>query len=390
MKVIIKMIITVILVLAMTVTSYGYTSDIQLEVNSTSYKQNASRAYELYNDLLDYWTDSESDTVIYPDVYGGSYVNDDGHLVILVTEQNYDAFNDAIPISEVIFENVSVSYSKLLTEKDKVVQAMLDPTSDLYGIVTSVGVVSSDSSIVVYVVDDGISAYSSDAEYADSISDIAECDIIVERGNNGLPPQNNYVSTSNYTVNPGSKISVNYSGYSSYRSIAFWAYDSSGNLGVVTAPHSTLQVGMPMTHNGSNFGTCTQAVFSGNVDAAFIKMEYDGFTPSTYIPGHGFSLNGGNVSGELPLNYTVYTVGAKSGPQVGKVTAQSVTTGYGISECVVASNYADYGDSGGLAAVEVNGKYYVAGIITGKTSTNNVGFTKVKPALNTLGLTIYH
>lgn len=389
MKEIIKMMITVILVLGLTVSSYGYTSDVQPEVDSASYNQNASRAFEMYNDLLNYWTDSKSDTIIYPDVYGGAYVNDDGHLVVLVTEQNYDAFKEAIPTSEVIFENVSVSYAKLLSEKDKVVQAMLDPASDLYGIVTSVGIISSKSSIVVYVADDGISTYSNDTEYTNAIKYITECDIIIERGNNGTTPQNNY-TTANYTVNPGSKISVNYNGYSSFRSIAFWAYDSSGNLGVVTAPHSTLQIGMPMTYSGSNFGECTKAVFSGNVDAAFIKMEYTGFTPSTYVPGHGFNLNGGNVAGELPLNYTVYTVGAKSGPQVGKVTAQSVTTGYGISECVVASNYADFGDSGGLAAVQVNGEYYVAGIITGKTSSNNVGFTKVKYALNTLGLTIYH
>lgn len=396
MKRIIRMLVVCALAISMAVMSYGDSSYVPQQIDSATYEQNLSRAYCLYNDLLDYWTDSETDTVLYPDTYGGAYVNDDGNLVILVTEQDYDIFDKIISINQVAFENTSISYSRLLIEKEKVVQAMLDPTNDLYGVLNAVGAVSHKRSVIVYIEDNGITTYSNDDEVADTIKDITgcECNIIIERGSDRPTLCNNNVLDSNSIVYPGYKIDVNYNGYVSYRSIAFWAYDRYGNLGVVTAPHSTLQVGMPMSYYGKDFGSCTQAVFGGNVDAAFIKMENSGFTPSTFFTGPGFDLNGNyyidDFASNGPERYPIYTIGARSGPQTGYVISGSVTTAYGITDCVVASNYADKGDSGGLAVIKVNGQYLIAGIITGKTASNTVGFTKAKHAIQTLGLTVYH
>jgi len=227
-----------------------------------------------------------------------------------------------------------------------------DSIDEFYSNINGVGLSLQNNAVVLYYVserDDAISFVHSNIQSVVS-TDNVEVSIVKERDAPCGP------------LDLGTKIND--------RSIGFWAQDSAGNVGIVTAPHSSIAYGANMHINGITFGTAQTPYFSGNTDAVFVKRTNSFYTPSQYVPTHGFTLYSGSYISPV-VGTTIYSKGITSGAKSGVITDLYYTTAYGISNVAVTTATADSGDSGGTVAAGGNStNRYLAGIITGRTAMN--------------------
>lgn len=192
------------------------------------------------------------------------------------------------------------------------------------------------------------------------------------------------------TVQPGSIISN--------RSVGFWAKDSSGNIGIVTAPHDSISKGDTIKINGTTFGTASTPYWGDTVDAVFIKRTNSSFTVSRAVTGANFSLVDDSCI-MLSVGSSTYSSGKSSGYKTGSVLDNnysdtfSSTSGSSVKlkSCVVTSAPCQGGDSGGVVAGgggTISGRY-VAGIIAAHTASGEQVYTKMVNIKSKLGVTVY-
>lgn len=99
------------------------------------YAANESKATVQYDRLMTSfapdWEEKESDPSIYPDYYGGSYINDEGKLVICVTGnagQHRQTLARIIESDDFVLETVRYSYRELMKVMDKIDAFLGDPS----------------------------------------------------------------------------------------------------------------------------------------------------------------------------------------------------------------------------------------------------------------------
>lgn len=341
-----------------------------------------NEANQKYNQLLLEWAydpnyldDLNAD---FPSFYGGAYINSQKCLVLQVTvfdDEVKNYFNGIIDLSNVCFEKVKYSYSDLKKAHSEIASKMSDSSDDSFiAKIAGVGFSIPDNSVSLYLI--GSKTIEKTLEIQKEIFEkLTSFDHIRIKTVSAKD-----VPTA--TVQPGTKISYS----NSYRSVGFWAKDSNDDLGVVTAPHSSLSSGTTMTIGSSTFGVAGTPYYSGNVDAVFVKRTNSSFSPSRYISGGSFSLGAGSSVGS-----TVYSKGVTSGYQSGQIVDNNYTTSYGISSCILADSTSAGGDSGGVvAAGGTSNLRYLAGIITGhQGGTNYLICVKALYILSTLNLTVY-
>lgn len=320
-------------------------------------------ACEKYISLLEEWSSDgtvNETTALYPSFYGGVYIDDAKNLVIQVTDVTDEIiayFGDIIDLDNVIFNEVDYSYSTLQDQYNIILNDVILPKT--IPSVNGISIVAKDNSVNIYVSEDNstsIMPYST--ESIDDFIMIDNVNII-----------NDSVISSCSSVEPGSKL--NMANSTSYRSVGFWAIDSNGNYGIITAPHGTLSVGQQMTINGSTFGTTTKKVFSGTVDVAFVQRTNSSFTPTRSITGVSYSINGYTTA--TPEGATVITVGATTGVQIGTVLSSSTSATYHdqtITDLLLTSTQVAGGDSGGIVLkLSSDSKLYISGIMVAKRRT---------------------
>ena len=368
--------------------SLVYAAEPVLETSliSNELQEKENVANEKYNILLKEWAINsqviDDTNANFPAFYGGAYINDYKELVIQVTELNEDIlayFSGLIDLEDVVLEEVEYSYEELIEQHDDIASKMNEnSSSSLITQIAGVGISIPDNAVSLYIVGADINAKSTDlqSEVQNQLSTFDNIKIIATSEKD----------TPASAVQPGTKISSN----GRMRSVGFWAEDSSGNLGIVTAPHNTMSEGTIVTVDSETFGTAGTPHFSGSVDAVFIQRTNNDFTPSRYVSGGGFSLYSNGV-GILAVGSTTYSKGITSGYRIGEVIDTNYSTAYGISNCVITSAPCESGDSGGIVAGNGNSSNrYVAGIITGKQGgTGYIMYVKASNILSTLGVTVY-
>jgi hypothetical protein len=317
-------------------------------------------AQQKYDHLIDDWSaddDVGDDDLRYPSFYGGAYLDEDKNLVIQVTYLDDDVkkyFEDRIDTNGVVFQEVKYSYKELLDQMDVIVQNMSSggALSDING----AGISSKSNGINIYFDPNSISTNFTRSNYddilwLDSISFIES-----------------QPTTACGSVEAGSRIDVN----NGYRSVGFWAKDADGNLGIVTAPHTTMTVGTSVSIDSTVFGEASQVSFGDKVDCAFVKRTSTDFTTTRYISGLDMSIVG--YSKNILEGSTIYTVGAKTGVNMGTVENSTYATTYSgatISDTLLTSNMVNHGDSGGVALKYTESMIYIAGIIIAKKGTGD-------------------
>lgn len=341
---------------------------------------------EKYNALLKEWAYDEAkiDDVKadFPDYYGGAYIDDDHKLVIQVTEISDEVrkeLSDIISLDNVVFEKVNYPYAVLVSEKEKLIDAwQTDANIDAIDDITAIGVDVADNAVAVYVDSSGKGRIYHEMENdCKELTDFAGIKMVYGCGE----------SEPTAVLLPGDAFGD--------RSVGFWAKNSAGDVGIVTAPHNSIKAGDAISINGTTFGTAGTPYYGGSLDAVFVRQSGSAFAPSRYVGSHSFNLASGSYI-SLPVGATVYSRGKKSNEQTGVVedvnfTCTNSTTNVTLTNVVLATNTCQNGDSGGIVAGGGNSTTRnVAGIITRhRISDNHMIYVKVMEIKSALNITVY-
>ncbi len=361
-------------------------TNVNLAVLSDELQELENEANEKYNELLNEWSENSQfvteSNVNYPDFYGGAYINNEKELVIQVTyldDSIEEYFGSIINLTNVVFEEVSYSFNELKQAHGEIVEKMNPNSSDLLiSSIAGVGISFPDNSVSLYVVTSDAVAKTSafNNQVRDNISDFENIKIISTPGKDATVAD----------LEPGAEITD--SGYT--RSAGFWARNANGDLGIITAPHSSISQGDTIWVGTTVFGTASTPYFSGSVDAVFVERTNANFSATRYISGWNFNLISGTYT-TLAVGSTTYSKGKATGCKSGVIVDTNYTTSYNISDCVVTSATCDSGDSGGIVAGGgSSSSRRVAGIMTGKQGgTNYIIYVKAANIISTLGITVY-
>jgi len=279
-------------------------------------------ANDKYNTLLAKWAYNPNfiDDVKanFPLFYGGAYIDENKELVIQVTKLDDDIrkyFSDMIDLTDTRFEVVKYSFEKLKAEKDNIVKKMNSTSKD--DLISSMGISFSKNSVSLYLcLPENISTADIDESVKNKISSFENIDIIIT----------DKKEKQCASVQPGSGITNGI--YT--RSVGFWAV-SGGDVGIVTAPHSTISQGTTMTINSQTFGIAGTPHYGGNLDAVFIKRTNSNFTESRHVPSWGFELKSKSYT-FLAVGSIAYSYGITTLAGIGTVKDINYTTRSGISE----------------------------------------------------------
>lgn len=347
-----------------------------------SYQQEKEdEANEKYNVLLKKWslnpehyTDENCD---FPDFYGGCYINENKDFVIKVTACDKEVisyFGALIDLENVSFEKVEYSLETLLEEKAALVEKIIS-TSAQSNAINGVGISQIENAITVEA--NSVSetlVKLSESDRRSFIDDLTEFENVIIT----------YVDSATAActdVIPGTSIGN--------RSVGFWATDSSGNLGIVTAPHASLSQGDTLYYYGSVFGVCQTPYFGDDLDAVFVKRTNTAMTPEVYVPGWGYEMRGSAI---LAVGSQIYGYGKTSGTITGTIVDPYYTSIYsGVSvSCVNTNASCQGGDSGGPVVGGTTTAYKsLLGIVISRTGAGYMNYCKAPTILSELNLRMY-
>ena len=342
----------------------------------------------------------------YPDYYGGSYINTDGNMVVLIKdEEKCDNYLDKnwykdlctrINSDKFIVRFVSNNLKALINVADEIVFGKFKNSLREYSY-NGMSINIYENCVYVYVrnVDD---IYPVKELIKDKIKDkICIVDITEE--------------TYNYSVNvyAGEGISLNSSSFFPQFSVAFRVKKTvnySTTYGMLTCGHafngSSASVYLPGHESGLTSSvligsvSSTEQQSSGNTDAAVIRLNNNA-SPYNIIHNSSIQIHAGTYI-SLQVGNTVYMRGRASGVSCGVVKDISFSTtidGDSFYDLVKADYISANGDSGGAVYSELNSYNFsfAVGIQTASSFTP-LGFayslyTKIYNAINTLGFGLY-
>lgn len=337
---------------------------------------------ELYVKLIDSFSQepipSASD---YPNWYGGSFMNDQGKLVICVTPEYSEGLRllkvkaEVISIvgsDDILFEPCEYSFRYLTETMDYLNSIMLDTkrlaVSDN---LNNFGICDKENRIFVFLEN---CDESSIKMFSKNVDDLG-C-IIFAKSKGSLVKQVN--------VKPGNGIET----YAGSESMAYRARHN-GVDGIVTAGHVATSTATGYNwvddSSGTNFAECTKRQESGSVDAAFCKIVNQDYVPSNDI------MSGTMLTSTLNPGYgdVIYKRGAFGGLTSGTVLSTNWSGG-GLTNLTQASYASVDGDSGGIVFTfsMSNNTGYTVGIHLGLGNGKAV-YTKASLANSALGITRY-
>lgn len=295
----------------------------------------------------------------YPQYYGGAYNDNDGVLVINVTEDIARCREDLalrIDDSQVKYQLVPFSFTFLKGISDSI-QCYIDKGSnnidEVAQNIKAWGIRQKLNRVVVYMEntsEEQIRKFKEKVTSSDAVQVVSMHGNIVD-------------DTIVYAGNP-----------LDYGSTAYRAKNSEHSVGVVTAAHCVSKYAYIST-DGVPFARCTVRKHGGALDAAFCKITDTKFVPSNSIYGLDdaeLSIYSVNVS----EGTMVFKVGAKTGLTMGYVidTYYSYTNNEGISftNMSAASYQRGPGDSGGLV-------YYHTGSVRHAVGVHCAGYDEGAP-----------
>ncbi|MCS2429342.1 S1 family peptidase [Parabacteroides goldsteinii] len=288
---------------------------------------------------------------IYPDYYGGMYVDDNRDIIVLVKKDESSFRSDLtkrMATDLYIVKECDYSYNELQSLFEEITQFWLNPNNgDLFKSVSlvSFGINDVTNRVQIDLLD------CSDAniqKFRQSINDSPM--LSFEKANGKLELT--------VDVTPGNRIE-NYKG--SGASIGYRAMKS-GVEGFLTVGHF-VSAGDKVKLNGIEIGVCEGSEFSGNLDAAWVKITNSSYSPSR-TTAMGVTLSTQTISTPTVGTY-VNMEGHKSALQRDKVLQNNINGNYtyedanGVERTTQVQNLtkAAYkcqkGDSGGVIGYKV-------------------------------------
>lgn len=216
-----------------------------------------------YEKLMDSFEETETGELIYPDYYGGSYIDDDGGFVVCVVATNAEekkytskSIEETIHASDFKIKSVKYSYNEL-EEMMEFLNKYKQNTRDSEIAKSWSGHFLSDSDNAIFVELDVVS----DEQISLFRKEVTDSPMIsfINSGGQGVDCAN---------LNPGrgtNNATTGMSGSMGYRA------SINGRIGFVTAAH-VASVGDVIKGTSSTIGEVTISQNWGSVDAAFLEI----------------------------------------------------------------------------------------------------------------------
>ena len=343
----------------------GENYKLKLEKNEKSVKNAQNLEKEFVTD--------EKGSTIYPDYFGGMYIDKDDQLVVQIVKSKLSA-SDTEKYSKLINdankEYVQYSYRELKDIHDKVLNYFLNDNKLVNITGVSIDVLS--NRVIVELKEKSEDTIN---VFRENIIDSALIEF--EQGQN-------FEAVAN--LNPGA----------SYGWCSF-AYRArlSGRNGIVTAAHCV------NSGQSLSFGTVKKWQRSGSIDAAWIETNSSNTPTNTLNSKPPFS-NITTISTSVVTSFypgqAVAKLGGATGFTVGSVTNGSYSgtvDGINHTNLVRANLVANHGDSGGIVidqnAILGNNSYATAGVVKAKSNSNGTDmlFTKASQVNSIFGISRY-
>lgn len=415
------MLTVMMIVLSVVASSYDRFDELKYVPNTSvntdeKFIANSGAAAAAHQKMLNAWRerdvrtheDSETYTVDgitaegYPEYYAGSYINAEGNLVVLLTEEYNGGFlwenaktrrakdeiRELTERNDIIFGTAKYSYRDFIKTMDTIYNFMLDQKEKNYEAeyrITGGGPRTNENRVKVYIypLDDGTEKW-----FKENVIDVPW--IVFSE----MPPDAIEATAS---VVPGTSVCLGNSRFS----VGFRAYKGSVQ-GFVTCAHpfqyQTGNVNVSNYNNaviGSSYAN--ERKFSGKLDAAFVRVNaghtvtntvYDADSNNSYTMSPGYM--------NFADNQQVYMVGEASsaaGNIVGGFVIASADVaeynGVFLSDLCVVSYYANPGDSGGIVFSYENGVYKPCGIQVARSTVGQWSYVcKAGNIVSEFGLTI--
>lgn len=309
--------------------------------------------------------------------YGGSYINHNGKLVVLIANKDNDYkkyIQNLVGPENVIFRFCDNSYNSLLNILDSLNNYKFNTCVDAdYSNFRHFGVRILKNQVEVY-----LDQYSEQKieEFKNKIHNSAL--ILFSKSEGDLVLQS--------SLNPGEVIN-NQIGQGS---IGYRAKDAQGNIGIVVSGH-VIRSNQTVYKNTTPIGYCEKSQERGDIDAAFVEV-FDGYLPTNNIGGFYGVLSTNILTPQVGSFITKY--GQKTKDTNGRIldTSDTFDTRDGGGPIYTDLVRADYkallGDSGGIVFTSIG--YNTLGIHVGiNTVTNYAYYCKAGNINRQFGLTRY-
>lgn len=365
MKKISKLMMAVSLALAMVLSSFPNISNVaaatdlkmadgyeiaeqkSIDKYGKAFMQKQTEAYLNYEKLMDAYRKSSGNTdeeeMVYPEYYGGSYTDDDGNLVIYKVKETsvsakqktvasanvYKKLENTIENDNFILQEVDHSYNELNDVMDQLNDYKLTEDNEIAHNFNAFWLSDEENCIFVELSDFNEASVQAFKE------NVCDSDVIKFKESSGE-------AEAETNINAGRKIETS----SAYASVGY-RVKRNGNVGFVTAAHLG-NVDTNISVNGTVVGKIKKRQRSGSVDAAFVRVTNDDYTPTNTLQGTTNKLS--TTISEPGAGTVINKLGASTGATTGKVLSTNATlTVDGITHTNLTS--ADYksapGDSGG-------------------------------------------
>lgn len=351
-----------------------------------------TESIRVYNEMLEAFAEENSTTYslnsqtsdeTYPEYYGGAYIDDNGELVVLVTEMTSAVSSKVRQAtdnsSQVSTELCEVSYNEMCYVIDFLTNKM-EELRNQGVVIDSISDNIMKGNVTVSIIDLNHNKEKLVREYID-------CEFIEFVNSSGAE------STAS-TVGGGYGIASD----TGTSTAGFAAEDTYyGVTGIVVVSHIFQDFGDDAYYNGEYIGFVWESGYENNstADASFIKQ--DGDVNITAVLKNNGRVFGGWTS-ELPVNATFSMYGNVSKLQSGRITSTNTSVLYNslnitFTKQCSATYYSQNGDSGApILYYEGNygGKtcYTICGIQSGYNRSLGVSyFSPYKNIVNELGIT---
>lgn len=334
--------------------------------------------------VLEYWklmdsfsnkSIAKSNSINYPDYYGGAYIRDSGELVILTTESG-DSQRSLNMINATIVP-AEYSLNELEEINNTIINYMENHKSEEWiSNISGFGVFEEDNRVIV-----------SFASLTDNVKKTFENNIIKS---DAIIFNEKEMMQTQTAVSLGSKAYYQNSSTQSYFSVGFRAKSGAYGNGFVTCGHGMSAGKRVYTPDGNPAGTISMISYNQGVDASFVKSESQ--APVQTKTTSGVNIVGNHYVVNYPTGATVKKIGYATGLTTGKIKSSNYTSrtddGMTVNHTVLADYRSANGDSGGLVYMVVNGDSIPAGVHRAGNGSSSA-FCKVQRIIDSLDVTPY-
>ncbi|MGI6200563.1 MAG: hypothetical protein ACOYJA_07330 [Christensenellales bacterium] len=343
---------------------------------------NQERANEAYNTMLEAFAqqsmgrsivngDDYTNAGMYPETYSGSFINDSGNLVVLLTdndEQARQAILQAADEPNLLFQTAPYAYVDLLSSMEELRRCVSQKASSVLSDVTCAEINEQDNRVKIGIVD------LTPAKIQQFQQEVFDDPWVIFENAEGPVVLDATVMAGGGVTIAGKRYSVGY------------PVKRGSQYGFLTSAHGTATVGQFVKYGDTSIGIVRARQFSGSVDASFVEITNSSWSASYMIQCTSNTLRKNYA---LPAQGTyIYKCGAATGKSYGKVSSNNFySTTSGLTNLTLTTYLADEGDSGGIVYTTSND---ICGIHHGRKPETNQGvFVKATAIRDGLGVSLY-